>query len=379
MRGSRASRSRSASTLWWVTPDDQVRLERGERVGGDGRGAVGIAAAHVAPVVVPEREAEQAHQVAGHPHGVPGQDLGKPGAVGQGAVGGEPLELRLLDAGDQRVAVQLELVVAEGGVVELGGVQRLDHLAAAVILAEEARAQHVAGQHEEDRALVGEAGPHRRDPRQSAGAVGERVGDVDVVDKKEANRIERLRRLGARQAGGARGEQQTQSPSMPSASQLLLTEPQAAHQVGAHQPQLGQHLPPRPVRAGIQHFQHRPVPPDGLLRARARERAQVLHPEPPELRDRGATDVQLVGDAHIERPRARPRRAGSGIPACRVATGARCRAGRTWAPGRPGRSARATGPNLSPIFRSSAGRLSGPASSSTWWRMPPTMVTWSQP
>ena len=41
--------------------------------------------------------------------------------------------------------------------------------------------------------------------------------------------------------------------------------------------------------------------------------------------------------------------------------------------------ARATGPNLSAILRSSTGRLSGAASSSTWWRMPATMVTCSQP
>ena len=60
-----------------------------------------------------------------------GSTLANGRAVGLGAVARDPVEVRLGDPGLERVERQLELVVAEGGVVELGRVERLDHLAAA--------------------------------------------------------------------------------------------------------------------------------------------------------------------------------------------------------------------------------------------------------
>ncbi len=75
-------------------------------------------------------------------------------------------------------------MVAEGGVVQLGRIHRLDHLESVVVLAEETGTQDVAGQDEEDLALVGQAVSYRRDPRQAAIPVAESVGDVDVVDEE---------------------------------------------------------------------------------------------------------------------------------------------------------------------------------------------------
>ena len=128
--------------------DDQIGTFRGQGVDRAQRGAIGIGASHRRGIVALQREAEQPHLVARDTEGVPGQHLRQRRPTRPGAVAGDPFELRGLDSGDQRVDLEVEFMVAEGGVVELGRVEGRDHLSATVILGQHARTEEIAGQDE---------------------------------------------------------------------------------------------------------------------------------------------------------------------------------------------------------------------------------------
>ena len=106
----------------------------------------------------------------------------------------DPLPFRLAHPLDQHVVAEVELVVAERGQVEAGGVQRGDHLLAFEDARRDRRRQEVAGEHEQRRAAgCRELLLQRGDAGEAADAVDRHRG-VDVVDLQERERRARPRR-----------------------------------------------------------------------------------------------------------------------------------------------------------------------------------------
>jgi hypothetical protein len=93
-------------------------------------------------------------------------------------------------------------VVAEGCVVQLSRIEGFDHLPAAVVLAQQARAEHISGQYEEDRPLIIEALANGGNACQPSTAAGDGIGNVHIVDEQEPNRFERYWRRCAAHAAG---------------------------------------------------------------------------------------------------------------------------------------------------------------------------------
>ena len=81
-------------------------------------------------------------------------------------------------------------MVAEGGVVELGRVERRDHLTATVIFGQHTRAEDIARQDENDRSLVVQSVTHRRHPGQATPSVPDGVRRIDIVDEQKSDRVE---------------------------------------------------------------------------------------------------------------------------------------------------------------------------------------------
>src|SRR5262249_27886515 len=78
-----------------------------------------------------------------------------------------PLPPRLVHALDQHVVSEVELVVAERGEIEAGGVERRDHLLAPEHARRDRRREEITGQHQKRRpALRGEPPLQARDARQ---------------------------------------------------------------------------------------------------------------------------------------------------------------------------------------------------------------------
>jgi hypothetical protein len=107
-----------------------------------------------------------------------------------------PLPARFLHPRDEEVVAEIELVVAERREVEIGGVERCDHLLAFEHGRCDRRRKKIAGE-DEERCAAGilQSLLDRRDAREAAGAV-DRHGRVDVVDLQEGDGSPRAGRSG---------------------------------------------------------------------------------------------------------------------------------------------------------------------------------------
>ena len=200
MSGKRSTRRRSSANVRCVIATITAGLSRS--ISGRYRAAVSIGSSSfvcfsLSPVISPVFRQS--------PRKATFSAVERPDDVRQGAadglagirvddVGDHPLPPGLAHPLNQDVVAEIELMIAERGQVEAGGVERGDHLLALERGGGDRRREEVAGQHEEGRApLGGQALFHGRDAGEPAEAV-DRNGGIDVVDLKQRERRPQPRR-----------------------------------------------------------------------------------------------------------------------------------------------------------------------------------------
>src|SRR5688572_2847442 len=168
---------------------DDVSTSRLQLADDDVRGAVGIGASRPAAVVSGEGDAEHTDLHPADSGCIPAGDTREwLSRWAKETIRGRPRERRSRNARDQRVAIDLELMVAESGEVQLRRVELLPHLLAAVPLARKARRQEIARQDELHRAASRERIAEVGNAREPAGSIAKCIPEVDVVDEEKSQR-----------------------------------------------------------------------------------------------------------------------------------------------------------------------------------------------